>query len=78
MLKTEKHTGRESEFKYYKYTDLSSEKQLNSFLEMVNECMLISKDINVSKGTKLLTLSTCSYHVVDKNGRFVVIALERQ
>lgn len=77
-LKTEVSTGRESEFKYYKYTNLSSEKQLKQFLEKVNERNLMSKDINISKGTKLLTLSTCSYHVTDKNGRFVVIAVEKQ
>lgn len=36
-FKTEVNTGRESEFKYYKFTDLSSEKQLNQFIEKVNE-----------------------------------------
>lgn len=77
-LKTEVNTGRESEFKYYKFTNLSSEKQLNQFLEKVDERNLISGNTDISSGTKLLTLSTCSYHVADKNGRFVVVASEKQ
>lgn len=77
-LKTEVNTGRESEFRYYKYTDLSSEKQLNQFLEKVNERNLISGNTDISVGAKMLTLSTCSYHVADKNGRFVVVASEKQ
>lgn len=76
-FKTEVNTGRESEFKYYKFTDLSSEKQLNQFLEKVDERNLISGNTDIPAGTKLLTLSTCSYHVADKNGRFVVVASEK-
>lgn len=34
--------------------------------------------MDISVGTKLLTLSTCSYHVADKNGRFIVIATKIQ
>lgn len=77
-FKTEVNTGRESEFKYYKYTDISSEKQLNQFVEMVSQRNLIPRNMDISVGTKLLTLSTCSYHVADKNGRFIVIATKIQ
>lgn len=75
-FKTEVNTGRESEFKYYKFTDLSSEKQLRQFVAKVNERNLIVGNTDVSAGAKMLTLSTCSYHVDDKNGRFVVISTE--
>lgn len=64
----------EEGFRYYYYTDLSNEDTYNWYIEQVKEESLYETDVEVEYGMKVLTLSTCSYHV--KDGRFVVVAVE--
>lgn len=77
-FKTEVNTGNDHEFRYYDYTDLSDSKSYNEYLRNLSERNLISSN-NIEKSQcKLLTLSTCSYHVAGKKGRFVVVAKGKQ
>lgn len=75
-FKTEVNTGLESEFKYYKFIDIDSQKELDTFLENIAERNLLTTNKKIEAGSKLLTMSTCSYHVADRNGRFVVIGVK--
>lgn len=60
-------------FRYYYYTDLSSEDDFDYFIQNVNERKLYDTGEEARLGDELLVMSTCSYHV--KNGRFVVVAV---
>lgn len=75
-FKTEVNTGNNHEFRYYDYTDLSNVKNCNEYLAKLSERNLLSAEHIGNTESNLLTLSTCSYHVAGKNGRFVVVAAE--
>ncbi len=60
-------------FRYYYYTDLSSEDDFDYFIQNVNERKLYETGEEAHFGDELLVMSTCSYHV--SNGRFVVVAV---
>lgn len=62
-------------FRYYRYTDLSTEKMFNEFIENVKKAALYDTGVDVEFGDRILTLSTCSYYT--EAGRFVVVARER-
>ena len=76
-FKTEVNTGNTHEFRYYEYTDLSDSKSYNKYLGKLSERNLIPSNNIEKRQCKLLTLSTCSYHVAGKNGRFVIVAKEK-
>lgn len=62
----------EDSFKYYEFYNAENQ---DEFDEYVSQCKTLTPyDIRegASYGDKLITLSTCSYHVT--NGRFVVVA----
>lgn len=61
-----------SAFKYYNYTDLTSDDKFSDYIDKVKSNSLYDTSITAENGDSLLTLSTCSYH--EKNGRFVVVA----
>lgn len=60
------------EFAYWDQEDLSDEKDFNKYVETVKDRSMISPDIDVKYGDKLLTLSTC--YMDEDNSRFIVIA----
>lgn len=60
------------EFKYYEFVNAGSEEEYMDFVNQVKGMSVIDTDVDVEYGDKLLTLSTCAYHVED--GRFAVIA----
>lgn len=62
-------------FRYYQYTDLSTESMFNEFIKNVRRAALYDTGVDVQFGDRLLTLSTCSYYT--QAGRFVVVARER-
>ena len=62
-------------FRYYQYTDLSDEKNFNSYVNQMWRSALYKTDAELEYGQRLLMLSTCSYH--RDNGRFVVVAREK-
>ena len=66
------YANQEEGFRYYQYTDLSSQETFEEFAEQVKLAALYDTGNKITYGDKLLTLSTCSYHT--GNGRFVVVA----
>ena len=63
-------------FRYYYYTDLSSEDDFDYFIKNVEERKLYDTGEEAHFGDELLVMSTCSYQV--KNGRFVVVAVHHK
>lgn len=61
----------EGGFKYYEYTG-HDDGQFNEYVKFLEENKLYDTDAEIEPGDKLLTLSTCAYHV--KDGRFIVVA----
>ena len=61
----------EDGFKYYEYTG-HDDGQFNEYVKFLEENKLYDTDAEIEPGDKLLTLSTCAYHV--KDGRFIVVA----
>lgn len=59
-------------FKYYEFVNAGVEEEFVSFIENIKKMSVINTGVEVKYGDKLITLSTCSYHV--KDGRFAVIA----
>lgn len=59
-------------FKYYEFVNAGSKEEFMHFIENVKGMSIIDADVEVEYGDKLVTLSTCAYHVSD--GRFAVIA----
>ena len=62
-------------FRYYRYTDLSTEAKFNEFMKNVRRAAIYDTGVDVQFGDRLLTLSTCSYYT--NEGRFVVVARQR-
>lgn len=63
-------------FKYYEFVNAGSEEEFLDFVENVKKMSVIDTGVEVEYGDKLITLSTCAYHV--KDGRFAVIAKKIQ
>lgn len=63
-------------FPYYQYTDLTSEKVFDEYLQQTSGVALYDTGVTAEYGDVLITLSTCSYHA--ENGRFVVVAREME
>ena len=61
----------EGEFYYYDHPALYDEEEFKYFVEEVQKLALYDTGVTPVWGDKLLTLSTCAYHVQD--GRFVVV-----
>ena len=72
VFKTKAIASNEDGFRYYEIVDFNTEKDFNNYIETVKNLSIYPIDESAKYGDKLLTLSTCSYHV--DNGRFVVIA----
>lgn len=62
----------ENAFKYYQFIQSNTEKDMQRFIENVEEISLYDTGKKITGKQQLLTLSTCSYSV--ENGRFVVVA----
>lgn len=64
-------------FVYWKFNQAKNEDEFNEYVEQMKSISsIVNDDVDVAYGDKLLTLSTCAYHV--KNGRFVVVAKKIQ
>lgn len=62
-------------FKYYEFVNAGSEEEFMNFVNNVKAMSVIDTGVNVEYGDKLVTLSTCAYHV--KDGRFAVVAKKK-
>lgn len=60
------------EFKYYQFVNAGSAQEFENYIDNIKHMSLIDTGVDVKFGDKLVTLSTCAYHVDD--GRFAVIA----
>lgn len=60
------------DFKYYEFVNAGSEGEFMDFVNNVKAMSIINTGVDVKYGDKLITLSTCAYHVED--GRFAVVA----
>lgn len=60
-------------FVYWKFHNAKDEAEFDEYVKQMKAISSITNDsAEITYGDKLLTLSTCAYHV--KNGRFVVVA----
>lgn len=62
-------------FKYYQFVNAGDEKEFIDYVNNIKNMSIIDTGVKVSYGDKLVTLSTCAYHV--KDGRFAVIARKK-
>lgn len=60
------------EFKYYEFVNAGGEEEFLDYVENIKKMSVIDTGVEVEYGDKLITLSTCAYHV--KDGRFAVVA----
>lgn len=60
------------EFKYYQFVNAGSAEEFMNYVDNIKRMSIIDTGVDVKFGDKLVTLSTCAYHVDD--GRFAVIA----
>lgn len=61
-------------FKYYNYAGLTGENKFKEYVTEVKKLSEYDTGVDAQYGDQLITLSTCSYHVPDKLGRFAVVA----
>ena len=61
-----------NDFKYYEFVNAGSREEFDSYVDNIKRMSVIDTGVDVKYGDKLITLSTCAYHV--KDGRFAVIA----
>lgn len=64
----------EDVFKYYTYAGMTGGRMLDAYVAGVRSLSQYNTGVNVAEGEQLITLSTCSYHVPGKVGRFAVVA----
>ena len=64
----------EGGFKYYQYAGITTESSFNEYVAGAKAASEYDTGIDAEYGDQLITLSTCSYHVDDKRGRFAVVA----
>jgi len=62
----------EGVFRYYQYAYLEEPERFEDYVRQVKAAALYDTGVEAQPGDRLLTLSTCSYHVED--GRFVLVA----
>lgn len=63
------------EFKYYEFVNAGNEEEFMDFVNHVKAMSVTDTGVEVQYGDKLVTLSTCAYHV--KDGRFAVVAKKK-
>lgn len=61
-------------FRYFEYAGIVTKEDYEIYVENVKELSEYETNATAQYGEQLLTLSTCSYHVPGRNGRFVVVA----
>ncbi len=59
-------------FKYYEFVNAGDQAEFIRFVDNIKRMSVVDTGVDVEYGDRLLTLSTCAYHVPD--GRFAVVA----
>ncbi|MEG0919286.1 MAG: class B sortase [Anaerovoracaceae bacterium] len=65
-----------NEFKYYKFPKITNDQEHANYLKGIQDTADFAKLDGITPKTKLITLSTCSYHAEDKAGRYFIVAKE--
>ena len=60
------------DFKYYEFVNAGTKEEFDSYISNIKKMSIRDTGVDVEYGDKLVTLSTCAYHVRD--GRFAVVA----
>ena len=60
-----------TDFKYYTFVNAGEKEEFDNYVENIKRMSIRDTGVDVKFGDKLVTLSTCAYHV--KDGRFAVI-----
>lgn len=60
-----------TDFKYYQFVNAGSKEEFDSYIDKIKRMSIRDTGVDVRFGDKLVTLSTCAYHVTD--GRFAVV-----
>ena len=60
-----------TDFKYYQFVNAGSREEFDSYIDNIKKMSIRDTGVDVKFGDKLVTLSTCAYHV--KDGRFAVV-----
>lgn len=64
----------EGSFRYHLYPSLDDPEVFAEYVQKAKESSLYDTGVTAEYGQRILTLSTCSYHISD--GRFAVVAVE--
>ncbi|MCM1157635.1 MAG: class B sortase [Bacteroidales bacterium] len=64
-----------TDFKYYQFVNAGTEEEFMDFVNNIKRMSIIDTGVEVQYGDKLVTLSTCAYHV--KDGRFAVVGRKK-
>lgn len=62
-------------FDYHSFFNAENEEEFNKYISDAKKYSLYDREIPLEYGDKLITLSTCAYHI--DNGRFVVVGKRR-
>lgn len=72
MFYSQIYPDESNEFKYYQFVNAGDEKEFMDYINNIRKLSVRDTGVDVKYGDKLITLSTCAYHV--KDGRFAVVA----
>lgn len=64
------------EFKYYEFVNAADKDEFDDYIKNIKVMSLYDTGVTPKYGDKLVTLSTCAYHV--KDGRFAIIGVKRE
>lgn len=63
-----------SDFRYFEYAGMTTKEDYDVYVDNVKRLSEYDTGVTAQYGEQLITLSTCGYHVLGRNGRFVVVA----
>ncbi|MDO5291702.1 MAG: class B sortase [bacterium] len=68
----------EEGFRYYYFTGYNNPAEFHEYMDFLDTNKLYDTGIKADYGDELITLSTCSKHIPDNMGRFIVVAKRRK
>ena len=74
VFKSKVYNKQDNVFKYYFFINPKTKEEYNNYIENIKKLSIYNIEDTAIYGEKLITLSTCSYHV--KDGRFVIVGKE--
>ena len=76
VIPTEVYSKKGDEFNYHDFITAKDKEGFDQYVQVAKKLSLHDTGVTAEYGDRLLTLSTCAYHV--NNGRFVVIGREKE